>query len=501
MERSALVYVRFNGPERRRGAVPTSIALALLLAGCAGSSQSKLALRQPSLRVADAALAAGAPEVALRVADLTLTREPHNTRALIAKGDALYAMGERDMARAMYRTAVATDPASVAAQLGLGRTLIPSDLAAAEAAFLAATAREPNNVAALSNLGVARDLQGHHAEAQDAYRQALLVAPETTDVKVNLGLSLALSGGRDAALRVLRDVAMQSGATQDRRKELAAALVVAGDEAEARRVLSGGPTLPEMKNSPPATDLAAGVPPPAAVPHQALATGNPADPARGVGPTLIAANRRPLDEAPFVTTSLAAQAPTHPLPDMLSVSPTILTAPVVAVARESQLTSPNIDHPPPLVTTDVPSAHSNADAVVQPGTGRKSPVDGSPGPVETPAGSGTPAASAGTGAPDMLALLAKPPAQEQSLMPERTAFVQLASLYSAEDAAYEWRRLSRRMPDVLSGREPTVTPAVAHGQTYWCLRTFGFPSLADAQAMCLRMLGASGLRCWARPAS
>ena len=54
------------------------------------------------------------------------------------------------------------------------------------------------------------------------------------------------------------------------------------------------------------------------------------------------------------------------------------------------------------------------------------------------------------------------------------------------------------MPDLLSGREPTITRADAHGQTYWCLRTFGFESLAEAKTMCLRMLGASGLRCWAR---
>jgi hypothetical protein len=86
-------------------------------------------------------------------------------------------------------------------------------------------------------------------------------------------------------------------------------------------------------------------------------------------------------------------------------------------------------------------------------------------------------------------------------MSEGAAFVQLASLHSAQDASYEWRRLNRRMPDLLSGREPTITRANAHGETYWCLRTLGFESLAEAKALCSRMLGASGLRCWARAAS
>jgi hypothetical protein len=86
-------------------------------------------------------------------------------------------------------------------------------------------------------------------------------------------------------------------------------------------------------------------------------------------------------------------------------------------------------------------------------------------------------------------------------MPEGTAFVQLASLYSSQDASYEWGRLNRRMPDLLGGREPTVVRAEAHGQTYWCLRTSGFGSLAEAKELCSRMLGTFGLRCWARAAS
>jgi hypothetical protein len=77
-----------------RRSVPSTVALMLFLAGCTDPRQPKVVDRQPSLRVADAALAVGAPEVALRVADLTLAREPHSSLALIAKGDALYAMGE-----------------------------------------------------------------------------------------------------------------------------------------------------------------------------------------------------------------------------------------------------------------------------------------------------------------------------------------------------------------------------------------------------------------------
>jgi Flp pilus assembly protein TadD len=315
----------------------------LFLAGCADSRQPQVAHRQPSLRVADAALAAGAPEVALRVADLTLAREPRSSLALIAKGDALYAMGEREMARAAYHAAAVVDPTAVAAQLGLGRTLIRSDPGAAQAAFLAAIAKEPDNIAALSDLGVARDLQGHHAEAQDAYRQALLVASEIDDVKVNLGLSLALSGRKDEAIRVLLDVVANPGAAQDRRKELAGALALAGDQAEARQVLGGAYAQPQP-NSRPASGLADSAPLSAS--HQALVNGNLAGAALGLRATSIVA--MPLHEPPVITTSAAAPPIAHTQPDLLQVPPTILTAPVVAVARVSQWAPPDVARPVPL---------------------------------------------------------------------------------------------------------------------------------------------------------
>src|SRR5580698_8046869 len=96
---------------------------------------------------------------ALRVADLTLAREPRNVRAMIARGDALYAMGQRGPAEATYRAAIAIDPTAVGAQVGLGRVLVRTDAHAAEAAFVSALKIEPGNITALNNLGIARDMQ------------------------------------------------------------------------------------------------------------------------------------------------------------------------------------------------------------------------------------------------------------------------------------------------------------------------------------------------------
>ena len=144
-----------------------------------------------------------------------------------------------DLARGAYRSAIAIDPASVDALVGLGRTLVRSDPKAAEAAFLDAATRQPDNVTALSNLGIARDMQGRHDAAQVAYRQALAVAPDSTDVKLNLGLSLALSGKPAEAVAMLRPLTGEADATGLRRNDLAAALSLAGDRAEAERVMRG----------------------------------------------------------------------------------------------------------------------------------------------------------------------------------------------------------------------------------------------------------------------
>lgn len=99
------------------------------------------------------------------------------------------------------------------AQLALGRILLQTDPARAEHVFLAALAGSPRNADMLNDLGIARDLQGHHAAAQAAYRKALSAEPTLRAARINLALSLALSGeGSDALTMVQPIAASPSGA-------------------------------------------------------------------------------------------------------------------------------------------------------------------------------------------------------------------------------------------------------------------------------------------------
>jgi len=196
----------------------------LALGGCGMFREAEAPKPRVTLRVADAALASGAPEVALRVAEVVLEREPGDVAAMVAKGDALYAIGAIAQARDTYCAAVAADVNNIAAQIGFGRTLVHSDPRAAETHFLAAVAKQPDNVVALNNLGIARDLQGRHAQAQQAYRMALALSPNMPDVTTNLGLSLALSGQGAQAVQVLQPVATTPGASPMMRADLAIAM-------------------------------------------------------------------------------------------------------------------------------------------------------------------------------------------------------------------------------------------------------------------------------------
>jgi hypothetical protein len=71
-------------------------------------------------------------------------------------------------------------------------------------------------------------------------------------------------------------------------------------------------------------------------------------------------------------------------------------------------------------------------------------------------------------------------------------WLQVAAIRSENDVAYEWHRQQTRLPDLLGGRTLTVSHGETHDHTYWRLRTSGFASLAEANALCLRIRVAGG---------
>ena len=454
---------------RSRKSVWIPAGMLLTVGGCS-DFQALVGLHDPpSLNVAEAALSAGAPDLALRVADLAAAKQPNDAQTLTAKGDALYAMGQFDLAQTAYRAAVAIDPSAVAAQVGLGRTLARSDPQAAEAAFQAALKHDPDNLVALSDLGVICDVQGHHEDAQKAYRHALAVSPESIDVQVNLGRSLALSGRADDARELLHAIAADPGATQRWRVEIAAALNVAGDTKSAQRLLLAGNARPEQELS--ETRVA-----------------------QSGGSALLPLPSRP---------EMAQNAPTERFADAAGgngnlprtavedTPPMPVRAPRIAVAQaelppilpELEATTPRGDVPQIASAKKSPS-----DSKVEPDAVAKAPEAMEAISALSPSGP--------SGPPDPR------PARQESTIPaeQRSAlvnapYVQVASLTSEADAIFEWHRLGRRFPDLLTAREPTITTAGVNGRTYWRLRAFGFADIEGARDLCVRLIHV-GLQCF-----
>jgi hypothetical protein len=92
-------------------------------------------------------------------------------------------------------------------------------------------------------------------------------------------------------------------------------------------------------------------------------------------------------------------------------------------------------------------------------------------------------------APTKLPVAAAPPAA-----PGHTATVQLAALASEEAAHGEWQALTKRLPDLLGGRQPSYSRTERDGHTFWRVRTSGFTDAAQARGFCEKVR-AKGLGC------
>ena len=217
--------------------------LLALLGGCSASGDPQLSGRA-SLATARVALASGSSGLAFNICTGLLADRPRDPALLVCQGDALTATGRAAEALAAYTAALAADGGSAEARIGLGRLRLGTDPAAAERLFLEALAKSPRNAVALNNLGIARDLQGRHADAQTAYGEAIAAAPDLRAPQVNLALSIAMSGRAGEAVRILRPIAERPDATPRERHDLAAALAMDGKTDEAARLLR-----PELNGS------------------------------------------------------------------------------------------------------------------------------------------------------------------------------------------------------------------------------------------------------------
>ncbi len=213
----------------------------LALAGCSGSGSKGNTDKDrpmPGLRVAEEALRAGTPQIALQVAQTLLARNPDYVPALLAQGDAQTMLTRLDEANTSYQKALKLEPNSIHGKISLGRIRLATAPAEAISLFEEVLQTEPRNVTVLNDLGIAYDLLGQHDEAQGIYRRIDAISPNMTAARVNLALSLAMSGRANEGVRMMEPLANAADANDKMRHNYAAVLALAGREDDAESILS-----------------------------------------------------------------------------------------------------------------------------------------------------------------------------------------------------------------------------------------------------------------------
>jgi Flp pilus assembly protein TadD len=189
------------------------------------------------MRIGAAAQAGGDLPNAVGVYRRAAELAPQEPAPLIAAGDALLQMGSVNEAIVSYNQALVRPGDTQGAQVGLAKAFLRTGKPQLALTPLSkALEASPEDPKLLLLLGVLRDLEGQHSEAQAYYRDGLARAPGDRGLTTNLALSLVVSGDYSNAIAVLQPVAMAPTASPYERQTLALIYGLKGNVPEAARL-------------------------------------------------------------------------------------------------------------------------------------------------------------------------------------------------------------------------------------------------------------------------
>ena len=163
---------------------------------------------------------------------------------LLKLGESFMAIGRYDDALDVLISAKNKNNEHQEVLIALGRLYLSLFKPVTAGKYFALAVEAKNNISsnatanAYSGLGVALELSGNHAAAQQAFDAGLSVNPDNLNLLSNKALSLALSGESDKAVEILLNIAAKPNAKSQHRQNLALAYVFQGDSERAWQAAS-----------------------------------------------------------------------------------------------------------------------------------------------------------------------------------------------------------------------------------------------------------------------
>lgn len=364
------------------------------------------------------------PEVQrLNRALLELARRPNRIGTLIEAADASLAVGDLDAAIGFYGRAAEEEPDNTQVKLGLARVYVQSARPLEALPFLNAAisaGAAPRDV--LSDQALAFDLVGDQTSAQQAYSRAIEISPQDDEARRRLAISKAISGDEAGF------------------QETLAPLLQARDMAAFRARAFGLAILGQQERA-------------AAIVNQVM----PRDLATRINPYLAYMPR-------LTSSQQAAAANLGIFPQVADIG---RDDPRIArFAREGIMGARLEPSGEPLGPPRASQIATVAQEVVQTGTpARTQPAQQTASVADAFADLGKgelPVAAGGADAVDItrIEVRREAPAQTESAPPEhpRRIWVQVATGRDIDALRFDWRRLQRRMPELLGEMQGHVTP-------------------------------------------
>ena len=470
--------------------LPHILGLPLLLGlgGCGmfGGERSPEVTNAARLNIAMAAEAAGDNQMALQIYATALAKDPSDTKAAVQYARALVNNRQVGLARELLSRQLAARPGQPDLSREFGTIeVLQGQPGPALARFDTALLANPQDVRALVNKGIALDMLGRHAEAQDLYRRADTLSPDDPAVRSNLAMSLMLSGQAQQAADIMQNMGLAADNIPRVRNNMAVMAAANGDMARARRLTSGEISETELQAL--ASQLRAAPQQMPAPVSQVAPEATPVAAAPApvpVAATPMAAPTTPVSMAPMpVSTDSGAVPLTVPGQSPAAAAPRAVPTRAQDKRGAGRLNMTEATQPvtPAEVARVIELAMEKEAAYIGQGPSAEPvsrlPVVTTMAAVPLRVRPAAPEAAAGP--------MLSPAVMRPSAGPRIGYSVQLAAVDTEAGARSEWRRISNRQVFLLSGRDAMVDQVSrADGRQFWRLRTPGFADFTAARQFC-----------------